>query len=252
MNTASLSALVSCNDLHSLNVLTEVLKKYKIHLHICHSNAIEALERRKVDLLIVDLDQTNNAWFRDFSHVDTYSNGIVVIAMSQSRETLDAVSHKNVQFTLLKPLSVAQAAKAIDETCMVFQRERRPACRYSVSFLISAALLERDKERVLRNVALKNISYTGACLQSPQILPIGELISVNFDIPETRRPFRAIGRVIWCDSQGQSGIQFQYVSPEHIGALREWLSINLGETNVQPVKSQLVVPVASQVAVWEE
>jgi hypothetical protein len=250
MNTTSLSALLSCSDLHSLNVLNEVLRKRRIHGHVCESDPIEALERRKVDLLVLDLDQDNNEWFRDFSHVDTYSNGIVVIAISQSPQTLQAKGGKHVQCTLLKPLCVATTAKAIDDACTILERERRPACRFEVNFPVTAALMGKNSERTLRRVVLKNISYTGACLNSVQILPIGELISVHFDIPETGRPFQAIGSVVWSDSQGQLGIQFQYVSPEHISALREWLKIKMGNVNVGSHAPQ-TLPIASPVAAWE-
>src|ERR1700694_1801039 len=225
MNAGSLSALLSCNDLHSLNVLNEVLRKRRIHGHVCDSDPVEALERRKVDLFILDLDQPNNEWFHDFSHVDTYSNGIVVIAVSKSHEVLRSRGGKHVQCALLKPLNVASTMKTIDDACCILQRERRPACRFAVSLPVSAALLQKTTERALHDVVLKNISYTGACLHSPQILPMGELVSVHFDIPETGRPFQAIGSVIWSDSLEQCGIQFQYVSPEHISALREWLKI---------------------------
>jgi hypothetical protein len=159
---------------------------------------------------------------------------MVVIAISQSRATLQKMDPQQIQLTLVKPLAAGLVDKTIEDACALWQRGRVPAPRYTTSLRVSATLLEKGKERPLRNVILKNLSSTGACLQSGQILPMGVLVSVHFDLPEMSLPFKATANVMWSDSLGQCGIQFVDAHPEQRRALRDWLKSKPGRTSAQP------------------
>jgi hypothetical protein len=77
---------------------------------------------------------------------------------------------------------------------------------------VLAALLNHGKEKRLPDTILRNISFNGAGILSRVTLPIGEVLSLHFYLPESGHPFRATCEVVWSDSQGHCGLRFHQVS----------------------------------------
>lgn len=98
------------------------------------------------------------------------------------------------------------------------------AFRYTTNISVLAALLNHGKEKKLPNTVLRNISCNGAGILSRVTLPIGEVLSLHFYLPESGHLFRAVCEVIWSDSQGHCGLRFQQVSEPHLRRLQAWLS----------------------------
>jgi c-di-GMP-binding flagellar brake protein YcgR len=95
--------------------------------------------------------------------------------------------------------------------------------RYPANISALAALVNHGKEKKLPDTVLRNVSCTGAGILSAISLPIGETISLQFYLPETGLPFRALCSVIWSNSQGHCGVRFQQVSEQHRRRLQTWL-----------------------------
>lgn len=121
----------------------------------------------------------------------------------------------------------------------------RRSFRYTTNISVLAALLENGGDRRLPNTVLKNISSTGAGLVSSVMLPIGETVSLHFYLPESGLPFRATATVVWSDSAGHCGVEFQQVSESHLQRLQTWLEDKAAEWKAlshgvyQPVGSPL-------------
>jgi hypothetical protein len=96
---------------------------------------------------------------------------------------------------------------------------------------VLAALVNQGSEKRLPHTVLRNISCTGAGILSSVTLPIGETISLHFNLPDSG-PFRALCKVIWSDSQGHCGVRFQDVSDQHFRRLETWLNSKAGEHDV--------------------
>ncbi|HZU31186.1 MAG TPA: PilZ domain-containing protein [Candidatus Angelobacter sp.] len=107
--------------------------------------------------------------------------------------------------------------------------DRRSSFRYTTNISVLAALIHNGKERKLPNTILKNISTTGAGINSSFTLPIGEVITLHFYLPDYSTPFQATCKVIWSDSLGQCGVKFEHVSPQHLNALHSWLALKAAE-----------------------
>jgi c-di-GMP-binding flagellar brake protein YcgR len=101
--------------------------------------------------------------------------------------------------------------------------------RYTTNISVLAALVNHGKQKKLPSTVLRNISSTGAGIVSKVTLPIGEIISLHFYMPESGLPFRALAHVIWSDSQGQCGVRFQEVSELHLRRLQVWLADKAAE-----------------------
>jgi len=194
--------------------------------------ALEILALRKFDLLIVDLDITEKNWLTDFYSVNGCCHGITVIAIAQDTEALGNLDRKKARYILQKPLDAAITGRTMETACNAILVERQPAFRYTANLSVLAVLLDKGKEKKLPKAMLRNISYTGASIESGFALPIGETISLHFCFPENGLPFRATGKVIWSDSLGHCGLEFQHVSALHFSALREWLGSKAAEANL--------------------
>jgi hypothetical protein len=234
MDTTTLSALVLCADPNTLRALRAPLETRRVSRHVA-TNAAMALENlaaRKFDLLIIDLDGLDKDWLTGFYKVNGCCYDITVIAMSHDTEALGNLDRKRARFTLQKPLGPGLTGRTIDAACNAILVERQPAFRCVTNLSVLAVLLDNGKERKLPNAILRNISYTGASIESSFALPIGETISLRFNFRENGLPFQAIGKVIWSDSVGHCGIQFQQVPTEQFSVLREWLDNKAAETSL--------------------
>lgn len=101
--------------------------------------------------------------------------------------------------------------------------------RYSTNLAVLAALVNHGKEKKLPNTVLRNVSCNGVGIFSQVSLTIGEVISLQFYLPETGLPFRALCSVVWSNSQGHCGLRFQQVSDQHLRRLRTWLNSKSAE-----------------------
>ena len=101
--------------------------------------------------------------------------------------------------------------------------------RYSTNLAVLAALVNHGKEKKLPNTLLRNVSSNGAGILSPVSLTIGETISLQFHLPETGLPFRALCSVVWSNSQGHCGLRFQQISDQHLRRLQTWLNSKAAE-----------------------
>ena len=59
----------------------------------------------------------------------------------------------------------------------------------------------------------------------PRILPKGALIAIQFVLPESKKPVRAQGTVIWNGDSYKAGIKFDDIPVREQQNLREWLSV---------------------------
>ena len=125
----------------------------------------------------------------------------------------------------------------------------RRSFRYTTNISVLAALLQNGKERRLPKTVLKNISCTGAGILSPVTLPIGEVISLHFYVPESGLPFRATATVIWSDSAGHCGVEFQQVSELHLRRLQVWLDGKAAEWRA--VSHGQYLPVGSRISEFQ-
>ena len=135
-----------------------------------------------------------------------------------------------------------------DDAIIPAQPARR-SFRYTTNISVLAALLGHGNEKKLPNTILKNISSTGAGIASPVILPIGEVISLHFCLPESGLPFRATATVVWSDSAGHCGVHFQQVSESHLQRLETWLDGKAAEWKA--VSHGQYLPVGSRISEFQ-
>jgi len=85
-----------------------------------------------------------------------------------------------------------------------------------------------SREKVIYNYG-KNISASGAKIQSNIFLPIETLLQINFKLKDLRQTINAMGKVKWIkiiieDEFYEAGVQFVNTSGEAIQKLEDYVS----------------------------
>ncbi len=57
-------------------------------------------------------------------------------------------------------------------------------------------------------------------------MEVGETLNLSVDLSEPKAYFHTVGRVVWSDPRGRTGVRFQKTAPEDAVQLREWLFAN--------------------------
>jgi DNA-binding response OmpR family regulator len=241
--TKSLSTLVFCADPKDQQVLCKYLGAHKIKPWCCASaeRATSAMNQQKFDLGLIDLDSLPEGYLTELQRTDTPGYPSILIALSVSWEKLRALSDNEAQFRLQKPLHAHQILKTLKIAIGQLTDEKHSGYRHSVNVGARAELMVNGMERNLRGARITNISYTGLCLFCEQSLPIGETVAVHFYLPSTGKPVRLAGKIIWCDSNGHAGLQFQEIAPLDFRKLRDWMRTMSAPSFSQPA----VLPVSA-------
>ena len=62
--------------------------------------------------------------------------------------------------------------------------------------------------------------------QSSGPMEIGETLYFSVDLSEPKTYFHTMGRVVWSQANGRTGVRFQKTAPEDAVLLHEWLTSN--------------------------
>ena len=71
-----------------------------------------------------------------------------------------------------------------------------------------------------------DISDTGLSFRSPSPIQLGHRVKLCLDLPETGNSIRTVGRVVWSDPSGRTGVQFLKLRGLAFSQLKEWLFLN--------------------------
>lgn len=68
-----------------------------------------------------------------------------------------------------------------------------------------------------------DLSQDGMCFRGSFPVGIGESLNLCLDLSRPSAYLQAVGRVVWCDSSGHTGIRFLEISSADLGSLKQWL-----------------------------
>jgi CheY-like chemotaxis protein len=224
----SMKALLLSDDPQALTVIDRVLEDFGISTYVYLGGApIESSAgQRKFDMLLLDFDQPGSMALLDFHSREIWRNPSVVIGMSEQADVLTRVLSKRVHFVLQKPFTEDLLERTIRASYSMIASEKRVAFRHTVQISADARFLEDGPGRPLENSTIGDLSYTGLLLSSPTPKQPGDILSVDFFLPESRERVNAVGKIAWSDADGRCGIEFCYIPPDEQVELRRWLTAN--------------------------
>ena len=89
-----------------------------------------------------------------------------------------------------------------------------------------------------------DLSEEGMSFQSSGQMEVGETLNFSVDLSDPKTYFQTVGRVVWSNPSGRTGVRFQKTGPEDTVKLREWLFANAfaGVTSDDPVLKVVEAP----------
>jgi CheY-like chemotaxis protein len=216
------SALVVSHDANVLRVVNKALEAYGLEANIARSvrDANELLNERRFDLAVCDYDLPGAHQLAYLAPGTAWRGMVFAVIRAGQLNQLDG---QRVHMTLAKPLTLGLLAKGLKAAYSTMAHERRAAARYPVEVEASSAeLVEQGGNRALPRARVLNLSRTGVCLETAEMLPQHATVRVSFQLPQAGL-FYAAGEVMWAKASGQSGIRFTHVPGADQKRLDEWI-----------------------------
>ncbi|MBZ5531994.1 MAG: PilZ domain-containing protein [Acidobacteriia bacterium] len=140
---------------------------------------------------------------------------------------MNEVTGKRIQFMVQKPFTSNILARTIRAACGPITWERRLNFRHHVSIAtLSCKWTDQGETQPLQAATIVNISGTGLCLQTGEMLPQGAALEIRFPVPGGEI-IQVSGNVIWSHLSGRAGICFTNIGPEQ--HFQAWLNSLLCE-----------------------
>lgn len=217
------SALLVSNDPGALGITQRVLEEYGFVIKIAATAkaAEEAIKSAKFDLAVYDNDVAGA--------IQLAGAGASIIAPKMifgmmRNGTVAEVHGKRVHFIMQKPFTGELFARSLRAAFGVILKERRVAFRHPVQIVPALCVATRDQgTKDLTNTMILDISQTGMCLQTTEMLSQGTVVKVRFPLPDTKVAVLVSGVVMWTRASGRTGIKFADVEAEQQKILNEWL-----------------------------
>lgn len=222
-------ALVLTQDIETLRVISRTFEEFGLEPNVAHTvgYANELVRNQRFDLAVCDYDSPGA---HQLVYLDPASAWRGMFFALVSQDQTDTVKGQRVHLTLPKPLTQGLLGKGLRAVYTTLVHERRVAFRHPVEVDASwAELIRADEHHELGQVRICNVSRSGMCIESRELLPQHATVSVAFELPENGGLINVEGDVVWSKSPGRSGIQFSRIAAAPQQRLTDWL-----ETKVPP------------------
>jgi DNA-binding response OmpR family regulator len=238
-------ALLVSADPGSLVLIQRILEDNGVNVKVANSAAAasQLIKTTMFDLGIFDHDvpqAVNPCVARSEG-----SNPKMIFALLRGTNLKEIVG-KRVHFVLQKPFSADLFTRSLRAAYGTMLRERRTTFRHPVQITpaYSVRLLESSNQK-LQSSKIVDLSQSGMCIQSLEILPEGAALKIDFQLPDSKELIHVTGTVRWTRASGRTGIRFTHVPPEEQKHLIDWLDSKL------PFRMEMV-PRAAHVPVRRE
>jgi CheY-like chemotaxis protein len=240
---SALSAFLLSTDPQSLFVAKHTLDQYSVRTTTCRtgSSALEMLKQKRFDLFVLDFDLRGIGELLSSQTLNCLSQARNVIALTAASASLPDALRRRARYTLDKPLRSGAMADTLQNMYRLIFLEKRTYFRCAVRISVSAAYQRNCVRQPLENAVLLDLSQSGLCLNTDEVLPQGAKAFVDFQLPGTQDQIHVIGNVMWSD-RGRTGIQFSSVLADELDKLRRWLNERCPWTPELPVKMTHTLP----------
>ena len=99
----------------------------------------------------------------------------------------------------------------------------RKSARFHVSLKVTISYQLNCQRHPEQEGTLMDISETGLKLKTDNALPKGAVVFVDLELPGTVEKTRAIGKVVWNNESGESGIELGYIPAKQFKFLVPYL-----------------------------
>jgi len=217
------SALVLSHDLDALRIINKTFEEYGLEANIARNvrDANELLKDRRFDLAICDYDLPGA---QQLAYLEPGCAWRGMIFALLGKEQQNGIQSQRIHLRLPKPLTQGLFSKGLRAAYATMAYERRAALRYPVEVDASwAELIHQGEHNMIGRARILNVSRTGMCLETPELLPQHATMRATFELPENGGLINVEGEVVWAKSPAKSGVRFTKVLAVSQKRLTDWL-----------------------------
>lgn len=181
--------------------------------------ASDEVSRAKYDAIVLDFDTVADAFpILGLVRGSRSNKAAVIFAVATDKTHSERASRESATVLLHRPIDITQVRRALSAAHGFMLMERRHYFRCAVELVV--LLTRSDSEKV--PCTSMNISNSGMGIKAPIALTPGEILKVTCMLPGGVN-FAAIGKVVWDDRHGKSGLRFESIHSEMQNKLESWL-----------------------------
>lgn len=217
------SALVICNDPNVVGMANKAMEEHGMAVRVAQTAtaADQMLQKNRFDLALFDNDVPGAMQLAGADREGNFPK--MVFAIVQRAKAVEMYGRR-VHFIMQKPFSADLLSRSLRAAFGVMLRERRAAFRHPVDITASSCVALKEKEqRSLGNSVVVDISETGLCLQTKEVLQQGTMVQVTIPLPGGVEQLEVQGTVMWNQSTGKAGIKFTRMAMLEKQKLNAWL-----------------------------
>jgi len=216
-----LISLVFSRDERAIKILGLLLSELEIKTEHAGTlaQAQECLARQKYDGVFAECETEEGADLLRSVRKSKHNRRSVVFALSESALKMNAAFELGAHFVLQKPLAVEKAKRTLKAAHGLMMREQRLHYRHPTS---SKVTLKTASGKTI-GAWLKDLSQSGALIDSDMLLRKDQPITLRFTLPETSIVIEVEGKTTWCDPMGRAGVKFEVLSEATQKQLLEWV-----------------------------
>lgn len=220
MISCDLQAVVVSGDPSVLGMLPAWLRNMGVR-PIVFANpaaAAQAVRRQRVDAVFIDsfLDPDFSV-LRDIRATPAGRNLIGIGIVSRAASIREAFRYSD--FILEKPFLQQRVAQTLRAAHGMMLRDRM---QYSRIPLHTEASVFNSLAKSFSATAT-NVSQTGIALESSTQWHQGDVVQIQFRLPDNPKALACKARVIWCDRSGKAGFSFLEMKSSDKEVLTAWI-----------------------------
>ncbi len=216
--------LVSADD-GAIAILNSVLSEFAVTVQHCvHSSEIFCLPEYKLDALVIDFDDPDQA-ISIVQSIQSSPFPPLIVAILKDQDSVRNAFAAGANFALYKPVSEDKARATLQSAIALIKRERRRCFRVPVQVPAQLQL----ESNVEREGIILDISEDGVdILTAEPICPFSK-VRARFALPGCIDGVEIWGEVAWANPNGQSGMRFIEIPENLRDTFREFIASHAPE-----------------------
>jgi hypothetical protein len=213
------SALLLAHAAHA-GMVKRILQSHGFNvLHLPNAPAASQLSKqRRFDLAVYDEEVRGALELADYGNTSLHR-----VAIGLLSEGGIGSAGARLHFIMRKPLNTELLDKAVKAAFAPIAADRRASFRHEANIENALCRLHNlEGLHDLHGVTIVNLSLTGLCVQTREMLPQHSRIEFVLPFPHPYGRVHLCGRVVWSHSSGRSGVRFTHVDASNQRKLEDW------------------------------
>lgn len=223
-----LDGLLCTTDQRVVQVLQPALDTFAIKTQVCGevSSAMNAINHRRLDAVIVDWEQGHNPLrVLRATRNSSWNSKSTIFAMVDAGPEMHNALKAGANFLIPKPSDLSGVSRCLRAAYGTILQQRRKVARCPVDIPVVAKFSEIGKVEA----RIIDLSVGGLALHCERAVDVECQVSLSFLPPAGSTLIHIAGKVVNADREGRAGICFSFVPQDELTLLENWLALQLAK-----------------------